>query len=113
MLRALEVDPGFKATYDEQGRNTLSRFLLVIGSRGRERLSDSSLRIPTRTGGSLSRGEEKDPMIRVATRRASTKRATALSALPLIGLRGAASQSQMVLRYRVFTDMQVSTPRSE
>ena len=52
-------------------------------------------------------------MIRAATRRASTKRATALSALPLIGLRGAASQSQMVLRYRVFTDMQVSTPRSE
>jgi hypothetical protein len=42
MLRALEVDPGFKATYDEQGRNTLSRFLLVIGSRGRERLSDSA-----------------------------------------------------------------------
>ena len=49
-------------------------------------------------------------MKQFATRRGFIKGAAVLSALPLIGLRGAAAQSRTVLRYRVFTDMQVLDP---
>src|SRR5512145_136965 len=82
MLRALEFGPKFKTTYHEQGGNTLSRFLLVMGSRRREQLAHSvsaSYRGPKliRFGhgprpslrGSLSRGERETPMKQFATRR--------------------------------------------
>jgi peptide/nickel transport system substrate-binding protein len=49
-------------------------------------------------------------MNQFTTRRTFMKGAAALSALPIIGVQAAGAQSQKVLRYRVFTDMQVLDP---
>jgi hypothetical protein len=53
---------------------------------------------------------EREAIKQFATRRGFMKGATALSAPPVIGLRFAAAQSRTVLRYRIFTDMQVLDP---